>query len=119
AAAAAASSSSSNKSRSSKRLAKLIAKTSTTIFTNVAQGLFERHKTTFSFCLAVSIHRREGGNLPDKMWNLFVGGAAAAPGAGGGGSGPSTEENSSAVGVSTSTTQQEAKDPELHVGKPQ
>ncbi|CAD7967000.1 unnamed protein product, partial [Amoebophrya sp. A25] len=58
------------------RLSKLIHRVSKKVFVSVSRGLFERHKTTFSFCLAAQIHRREG-HLANDAWFLFLTGEAA------------------------------------------
>eukprot|EP00731_Ephydatia_muelleri_P009156 Em0004g1494a len=57
-----------------KRLEILLKSTTSTIYTNVARGLFEQHKLVFSFMLCADI-MRQAGAISAADWNYFLRGA--------------------------------------------
>eukprot|EP00731_Ephydatia_muelleri_P001617 Em0001g1617a len=57
-----------------KRLEILLKSTTSTIYTNVARGLFEQHKLVFSFMLCADI-MRQAGTISATDWNYFLRGA--------------------------------------------
>lgn len=56
------------------RLDLLIDNITKLIFTNVSRGIFEAHKTIFSFLIAISINRHLG-KIDLLIWNTFLRGA--------------------------------------------
>lgn len=44
------------------------------VYKNVTRGLFGKHKTFFSFIIAVAI-QREAKTISEDMWNVFSKGA--------------------------------------------
>ncbi|KNE58518.1 hypothetical protein AMAG_04085 [Allomyces macrogynus ATCC 38327] len=46
------------------------------VFRNVSRGLFEQHKTIFSFMICISV-MRDRGDISDDEWNFFLRGAAS------------------------------------------
>uniref|UniRef100_A0A1X7UKU1 AAA+ ATPase domain-containing protein n=2 Tax=Amphimedon queenslandica TaxID=400682 RepID=A0A1X7UKU1_AMPQE len=57
------------------RLDTLLRNTTSSIYTNVARGLFEQHKIVFSFMLCIDI-MRQAGLITDTEWNFFLRGSA-------------------------------------------
>lgn len=58
------------------RLKNIINYASENIYTNIARGLFEKHKLVFSFMLASQI-RKQSGFIDAGTWNFFLRGAGA------------------------------------------
>lgn len=58
------------------RLKNIVDYTLLNVYTNVARGLFERHKLLFSFSLAISVLRQRGA-ITAQEWNFFLRGAGA------------------------------------------
>jgi dynein heavy chain len=58
------------------RLRNIIDFSTLNVYTNIARGLFERHKLMFSFSLCVSILRQRG-DLTAAEWSFFLRGAGA------------------------------------------
>ncbi len=56
------------------RIAILIKNITKSLFSNISRGLFEQHKTIFSFLICCSLKRYEG-IIPDLEWNYFTRGA--------------------------------------------
>ena len=59
-----------------KRLQTIIAYSTENIYTNIARGLFEKHKLVFSFMLCAQI-MRERGEIDANTWNVFLRGFGA------------------------------------------
>lgn len=57
------------------RLKSLITVITSTIFTNISRGLFERDKLIFSFLISTSIDRNSG-KIDPISWNLLLRGTA-------------------------------------------
>jgi len=56
------------------RLGLLIDTITSTIYTNVTRGLFEKDKLIYSFLIATSINKH-AGTLDEVLWGIFLRGA--------------------------------------------
>lgn len=56
------------------RLGLLIETITSTIYTNVTRGLFEKDKLIYSFLIATSINKHSG-ILDEVLWGIFLRGA--------------------------------------------